>query len=399
MRNKLGKNYKWLVLTGCALVLMCYFGVVNNLYSIYIIPVCDDLGFSRSAYTLIQSIYYASVVVMSFFAARIFERFGVLKSLKFSCITIMVFYCLNGFVSSLPLFYAIGIINGLMMGLNCVVPTTFLIKQWFSDNVGFAIGIAQAMSGIGGLIFNQIAKKILLISSWRVLYISMGLLMGIMGIFATFVLIKENTDNVQNLDSETPKSSDSLPVKWSITVPIMLCLGLLTFSHNAVMYTAAPYVQDIGYDLVYAANVSSLLMGAFGIGKMLFGLLTDRFGIIVMCVISGLCICIGNAGMLLFPRFGGMMLIPMCLSVGLGSPFATVGVSVLPEISAKGFQKRATSLYVAGVNLGTSTLPIVSSLIFDNIGTYHPLYMISIAASALQLIVLTAVVYKSSKVA
>ena len=90
-----------------------------------------------------------------------------------------------------------------------------------------------------------------------------------------------------------------------------------------------------------------------------------------------------------------IMLVFMCLCVGFGSPYSTVGVSVLPEVVAKDFKKKATALYIAGVNLGCCTLPVISSLIFDKLGSYLPLYYTAVILGFVQLVVLTIVIPKT----
>jgi len=377
IQNRLGDNYKWFVLVGCSMVLMCYFGIVNNIYSIYIIPVCDDLGFSRSQFSLIQSLYYAFVMIMSFFSPKVFARFGILKTLRFSCISISVLYFLYGCVSDLVSFYIIGMIIGVLMGLNCTVPTAYITKQWFDKNVGFWIGLSSSMSGLGAIFFNQIAKNILLAADWRTLYKTMAVIMGVLGFIATFVLLKEKSNKSREGNSVANSGSiykTKEIVDWKIAVPVMVSLAFVSFAQQSVIYTATPFMQDIGYSLKYAANVASIMMGTFAIGKMVYGCIIDHIGMRFTETLSGITVFLGSVGFIFYPKLGTIMLPLLALSAAFGSPVSNVGAAMLPDFTSPNYRNRATGLFVAAVNCGGCFVPVVSNTIYDKTGSYIPLF-------------------------
>lgn len=383
---------RWLVLLGCMLILMSLFGVINNCYQLYIIPVCEDLGFSRTAYSFTQFIYYISVMLTSVFAVSIFRRFGVLRTLRVSTVILMLLYCCNSLVSSLPFFYIIGILEGLFMGLNCIVPTSIILRQWFKDKLGFALGIASMGSGLGGLLFSQIAKLVLLRHDWRMLYMSLGLCMGTVGIFSAFVLLREKCgaagpQPAKAAVKEQRKPAPKFPI--AATIIIFTCIAIHTFGNNSIIYTSTPFVQDEGYSFQFAADLSSVSMGVFALGKAFMGEAIDRVGIKWPSILSFAAISLGNLGLALLGRFGTGMLLLMILGVLVGCPFNSVAVPILSSFTARPEHRdRVTGVYVAAVSLGSGSCPLISSVVYDRIGTYRPVYYLMAAAVFLAALVM-----------
>jgi|GEM_PF-6231238 len=385
MRRKPLIERKWLVLTGCTLILFSLFGVVNNSYQLYIIPVCEDLGFSRSGYTLTQSICYLGAMISAAMSVNVFKRFGVLRTLRIAVIILMILYCCNSLVSSLPLFYAIGFAEGLLMSLCCMVPTTMILKEWFTDNIGFALGLAAMGSGLGGLFFSQVAKLVLTGSDWRHLYLILGLLMGAIAIFSAFVLLRENPDYIHPKQAEEIKIKDgrkgSGAFPMAATVLIFICVVIHSSGNNSILYTTIPFVQDEGFSLRFAANLSSVIMGVFAVGKAVMGGTIDKTGVKLPTMLSFAAIALGNLGLALLPHLGMPMLLLMLIGVAVGCPFNSVGVAILAKYTvAEEHRDRATGIYVSSVNFGCALSPLISSGAYDKMGTYVPMYYATAAA-------------------
>ncbi|MBR6350929.1 MAG: MFS transporter [Firmicutes bacterium] len=387
---------KWLVLIGSTLVLMSLFGVVNNSYQLYIIPVCDDLGFSRTSYTFTQSVCYFGAMISAALSVNVFKRFGVLRTLRASVIILMVLYCCNSLVSSLPLFYIIGFAEGLLMSLSCMVPATMLLKQWFPDKLGFALGLAAMGSGLGGLVFAQVAKLVLISSDWRHLYLVLGLAMGAISIFSAFVLLRENPAAHK---AQAPADAAGSPKGVSSAFPVVptilifICVIIHSHGNNAMLYTTTPFVQDEGFTLQFAANLSSITMGMFALGKILTGNVIDRIGIRIPTLCSFIAIILGNLGLAFLPQFGMPMLVLMVFGVMIGCPFNSVGVAIMSKYTvSEEHRDRATGIYISSVNFGCALSPVISSAVYDNIGSYVPMYYATAAAVFISMLVIMKVI-------
>jgi len=173
------------------------------------------------------------------------------------------------------------------------------------------------------------------------------------------------------------------------TVLIFICVIIHSNGNNAMLYTTTPFVQDEGYTLQFAANLSSITMGMFAIGKVLTGNYIDKLGMRIPTMLSFIAITVGNLGMALLPKLGMPMFGLMVLGVMIGCPFNSVGVGLMsrytvPEV----YRDRATGIYISSVNFGCALSPIISSAVYDNIGSYVPMYYAMAAAVFISMFVM-----------
>ena len=65
---------------------------------------------------------------------------------------------------SVYLFYILGILRGIGVGIGGMVPITVIITNWFDEKHGLATSLALSFSGLAGAIFSP------LLSSWIISY-------------------------------------------------------------------------------------------------------------------------------------------------------------------------------------------------------------------------------------
>ena len=62
--------YGWYIVAAGFLVMFCSIGIVNNCSGLYIKPVCDDMGFSRGAMAMNNTIIAACQMAVAFLAGE-----------------------------------------------------------------------------------------------------------------------------------------------------------------------------------------------------------------------------------------------------------------------------------------------------------------------------------------
>ena len=93
--------YGWVVVVGCFLLLAFGIGIGYSCFSLYIKPICEDMGYSRTQVALVQTISFTCSFVLSFFSGKIFKKFGVKTMLRAGSVLLPLSWVIFG---SAPIF-------------------------------------------------------------------------------------------------------------------------------------------------------------------------------------------------------------------------------------------------------------------------------------------------------
>ena len=125
--------YGWIVVLGCALMMGTSIGLFVNCNGIFIKPVCEDLSFTRGAFTLYASIASFVGMFMQVVYGNLYQKYPMLP---FSRVSIFVVCsCVLGysFATKLWHFYALAVLYGLLSTPILTVTIASLVSNWFVD--------------------------------------------------------------------------------------------------------------------------------------------------------------------------------------------------------------------------------------------------------------------------
>lgn len=386
------KRYKWLIVLGCCFIVMALQGIVNNCYSIYIIHVTRDLQITRSAYTLTQTLHFMSCMIGAFFSWKVFERFGIIRSVRVCSIIVACLYCSYGAVTHVAGFYFRSVIIGWCVGISSTTPVTILIKQWFGGESGVAQGIAFMGSGIGSAIFLKLANFTLASSNWRSTYLVLGICVGFLSILPAFLLIKAPEQSVAvTKEDANPDRFSGAAIPSRITIVLLVCMLLSGISQGTQLYIITPYLQDIGYSATFAANVSSISFVLIAAGKVLEGMLIDKKGILAALRISYLCLILGLLSMCVMHQIWLLAVFLLC-SV-FSNSFPTILGPLLPlHLYNEKDKRKAVGWFNAAISCGFSLSSILPSVVYDKTGSYKPMFLVCAAACIVLMITVDSIV-------
>ena len=166
-RNEGQNRYGWAIVIGGLLLLMVFMGIVNNCYALFIIPITESFHFTRSQYSVCQSLVFLFIMLSSAISWKIYQRVGILTAIRTAAVVLIVSYFCYSFAQSLPVFYLLSMIVGFCMGLATTVAVPLLLSGWFQEKYGLALGISLMGSGIGGTIFNPAANMLIDLFKWQ----------------------------------------------------------------------------------------------------------------------------------------------------------------------------------------------------------------------------------------
>ncbi len=381
--NKKHRHYGWIMAGGGLLLLMVFMGIVNNCYALFIIPVTESCGFSRSQYSVCQSLIFLLIMLSSAISWKIYERVGILTTIRAAAVALTVSYFSYSFAGTLPAFYILSMIVGFCMGLTTTVAIPLLLSGWFQEKYGFALGISLMGSGIGGTIFNPLANALIHLCSWQKAYQVLALIMAVIALPIVFFVFRLNpADTYSKTSGVNPSESSKHDTSFISTAAICMIAVVCIFSIvcTALIYTITPYLQDIGYSAESASFCASASMAILAAGKLLEGWFLDHVSLKNCTYLAFASTAIGLIG-LMFAQHP-LMLFPVFLGIFLGCPYGTVAVPVIAGSVSKNQTsgRAAVSIFTAAANLGSAVSPALAGIIFDSFGSYRPLFLISAAA-------------------
>ncbi len=378
-------DYKWVIAFLCTLVLSVGLGFCSTAKNIYITPITSAFGFSRSAFTVNDSLRYITVAVATMFFSNLVEKFGTKKLMLMGMICYILFALVNAFASTLPGFYLGGILLGLAVSWTSTTMVSTIIHKWFTKNIGTILGIILASNAVGSAICISISTPLIYENGNPFGYRNAYLLTAAILIIVTILFMifyKEKSAPTANIARPEPNTSKKRNQQHGFEFDVLLrcpefyiiTICLLLSALTTVGSFVPAHLTDIGFDPSFVASALSLQSIGLAICKPLVGILYDRFGIktaINTCFIAGLI-----SKLLLFiitvSPIGKALTILHCLLYALAAPLETVMISILALdlFGEKCYDKTlavTNSLFAAGYALNSPLL----NLSYDIANNYN----------------------------
>ncbi len=145
-------------------------------YVVFLLPLEQDLGWSRSKMTSVYSLYLLVNGLTAPAIGYFFDRLGPRAVYGGGMAALATAYLLASQVQDLWQFYAaVGVLTGIAVSSLGMVPSSSLIARWFRERLGTAISIAFAGLGLGALLIVPAVQSLLQHYGWRDAYRMLGL--------------------------------------------------------------------------------------------------------------------------------------------------------------------------------------------------------------------------------
>lgn len=170
-------------------------GMLSYTVGLFMYPICEEFGFSITAYSLSLTLSAAvNALVSAFFAGYLSKGSRRMMNLIMGISVIVVCggFAAQSFCSALWQFYGMAVLYNLGYNMLTFIPVTMLISNWFIKKREILTGIAIAFSNLGGAIFNVVISQIIAVKGWRAAYIFGGILSMAFCLVAVLLLIKRS---------------------------------------------------------------------------------------------------------------------------------------------------------------------------------------------------------------
>ena len=380
------RNYYWIIAAVALLQMLIYGGAANNFSGHHVIPVTEALGFSRTAFSLAESLRSIVSVGVTFFSGFLFQKFGYRKTVSVGLVVASIAYVLFASMSHYWMLVAGCVLMGVAHGVCATAGVSRLVSGWFHKYRGTVLGLVTAATGFGSTLLGFAQSAAIEYVSWRLSFIIVSGLQVLLALII-FLLVRNEPDALglrpfgegqfqkrkaakddwQGFSYDFLKRS---PIYYLLCVAAFLsCVCIL-----ATQYNIKPFLQDCGMAQTRTSYLYGIMMTALGIYKLVLGVLCDIFGARRMLLFCHLTCAAGLVMILLLPQTDVAMIAALIVYV-TAIPITTM---MFPLVSGELFGNHAQIQYVGAIMAMTYASNIlsgpISNAIHDGLGSYAPVF-------------------------
>lgn len=376
---------RWWIVIAAMLGLTVSYGAISLFtFAVFLKPVSEDLGISRSLLTSGLCLAALSCGLATPLLATLTDRWGsrgvLLPGIPLFALAVSAFSLLQPSPASI---YTLFIFLGLSGAAQSTVPYAKVIASWFDRERGIALAIALSGMGVSVAIVPQIATLLIQTTNWRIAYLGIGVTIVVLALLPVLLFVRE--PRPQEVPERTARSDAAMP---GLTVSeairgwrfwaIALGYFIAVIATQGTLVHAVALLTDRGASI--AAATAALSTAGVGMiaGRLVCGWLLDRFHgpsvaicFFVIPAVGIACLLSGTTGV---AALGSLL-----CGIGLG---AHVGLMAYFASRYFGLRSYATiygmmfGLFLIGGGIG----PYLSSLSFDLLHSYEPALLAYIAA-------------------
>lgn len=375
-------HYSWLIFAGCCVMSFVGLGLIINTQGLFFTPVGEELNFTRTQIALMLTIQNITQMITMPIAGKMFPKYNakVLLTGSFLVFAGAIIACST--FNSLYMFYAAGIAMGIVQPFCVTLVLPIFLGNWFEKKLGLTLGIAAALSGLGGTIFNPVVSNIIGAFGWRKAYVFIGVMALVLVLpFTLFVMVFKPADkglyaygvdeaqgklNEHSEQNGTTAKEAYRSVKFYLFCTAMIVLQMVA----GIVQHVSAHVVNIGYTLNIGATVVSGIMLGAATGKFVIGFLLDKWSSkLVTCIYA----TIGFLGWLgLNLALNQQIMIASGFIIGIAQALVLVA---LPFFVKKAFGTKEYSAIISTISLLGALASAVSVYIggafFDATGSYR----------------------------
>ncbi len=393
-------HYAWVIFALCFLSVFTALGFNSSTKSLYLAAVTEDMGLSRSLFSISDSCRYIATAVINLFFGKLVAKYGPRKLFAAGFVCLTLSNVVNASAQQLWHFYLGSTLLGIGLAWSTTSLVSIIVEKWFTSNKGTIMGFILASNGLGGAVASQIVSRLIYsrADGWRSSYWVCAIIMVAVGAAIVLLIRNEPADcGCTALGDGTVSKKKQRGREWSgISVDdafrkpyfyfCLLCVFFTGMALTCVGNISAAHFRDRGIDPVVIANIVSIgslvLMGS----KSSIGFIFDRFGLRATALICQFCAALGMFLLLLANNGTTAILYKVVIAFGL--PLETI---MLPLITKECFGQKSYA-FLMGLMLSVNTLgyavsPPIMNYIFDTTGSYD----IGIIGTVVLMIIVTVV--------
>lgn len=308
------KQFKgWGILAAAFIMSFIPTAILNNCFALYMNPVCADLGFSISSWSMVNLIASLTSAIGAMIIAGLYQKknMKVMMAICTVC-TALCFFIATKCTAIWQFYLVFGVENIFLAGLT-QLPISMLVTAWFESKRSTMMSIAMAGGGIGGLVWSPILTKMIEASAtgWKTaMLFSAGVTLVVM-LFTALVLVKRSpaeygTEPYRTGDGSEETGAEVAPEwigvskatakksgAWKACIGVVMLVGALASG----VTTHVPNFIAIIADKTMAGTVLSMYSLVTIAGFLGGGMLMDKIGLKKTTLLAVILLIVGLASL------------------------------------------------------------------------------------------------------
>jgi MFS family permease len=372
----MNSSYRWVIVAVGALMTCVAIGSMFSL-AIYLQPMSADTGWSRTGISSAMTLDFLVMGAAGFGWGTLSDRFGPRPVVLAGAVLLGLGLVLASGTTSLPAFQlTYGVVVGLAAGA-FFAPMIAAATNWFTDNRSLAVSLVSAGMGVAPMTISPFARWLISTYDWRTAMMTIGIMTWLLLIPAA-LLVRRPPTAIAAATGPVITAESSMSAGEAFRSPqfivLALTFGLCCAAHSGPIFHMVSYAIGCGIAPMAAVSIYSL-EGLSGLGgRLLLGLLADRFGAKRVLIAGLLVQSAAIASYLLVNRLDEFYMLAIVFGIAYG------GVMPLYAVLARESFGQAVMGTVFGAmtmvsSVGMAFGPWAGGRIFDAFNSYMWLYI------------------------
>lgn len=371
-------HYRWVIVAAGGLLGCIAIGAMFSL-PVFLLPISKETGWSVTGISTAMTIGFLSMAFASMFWGSLSDRWGPRPVVLTGSVLLAASLAAASVATSLVAFqFTFGLVVGAAAAA-VFAPMMACVTGWFDTHRSLAVSLVSAGMGMAPMTMSPFAAWLVSGHDWRTSMQIIAVVAAVVMIPASLLIRRPPALEAGN---EALAAADELQggmtTRDVLRSPQFIILCLTNFfccaTHSGPIFHTVSYAITCGIPMIAAVTIYSV-EGLAGMGgRVVFGLLGDRFGAKHILVLG-----------LLAQSFGALAYV---FTGGLASFYLVAGIfgfiyaGVMPlyaVIARENFPLRLMGTVIGGTamagSLGMALGPVAGGLIYDTFASYTWLYV------------------------
>jgi MFS family permease len=386
-------SYRWVIVGVGALMTCVAIGAMFSL-AIYLQPMSEATGWSRTGISSAMTLDFLVMGAAGFGWGSLSDRVGPRIVVLTGAVLLGLALVLASRATSLLTFQ---LTYGLMVGLAAgafFAPMIAAATGWFTENRSLAVSLVSAGMGVAPMTISPFARWLISSYDWRIAMMTVGIMAWVLLVPAALLVRRPPAATAAGAaPSQASADEPSMTAGEAFRSPQFIVLALTFFlccaAHSGPIFHMVSYAIGCGIAPMAAVSIYSV-EGLAGLGgRLLLGVLADRYGAKPVLVIGLLVQAFAIAAYLAVDRLGEFYALALVFGTAYGGVMPLYAVLARESFGQRVMGTLFGALTMASA-IGMAFGPWAGGRIFDAFNSYMWLYIgassVAVAAVAVALV-------------
>lgn len=349
---------------------------------LFVLPIVEDTGFSRTTVTGAYSVAAAGMVVGLLIVSRLVDRYAARYILVPGFVLFAASMATIGLMPPVEAIYFIPCFFVGFFGGATAIPASRAVVSWFDNNRALAVGVVTGIIGLGAALGPLLAGSLIDSLGWRQAYAYLALIAAVVSVtmVSLFVrgraerhvrgrLVTETQVGDREVSLELPGLTFGEALRTRQFWNIALGLGMVGVVVVGLQVHLVPMMTDRGLSNDQAGQLLVIFGLASLVGRVVGGFVIDR---VHGAIVGPIVMLAPIAGMFfLYPPFSTAAVAVVFIGIAFGIEGDLLALLITRYLGTRSFGQIIGPIQAMFI-LGSAVGPLLLGIGYDQLGSYDP---------------------------